>query len=116
DFHFLWRFRFVCLQVKEALDVVQSLLELHHSTSPPVARVLTLITGIGKHSIGGVARLRPAVYQYAARAREVEKRAVVFLFVSASLLRCKRYLQERGYRVAAGRGTLMVDLPGRKLA
>jgi hypothetical protein len=46
------------LQVKEARQVLHSLLDLYADTKTKFLRV---ITGAGKHSIGGQAKLRPEV-------------------------------------------------------
>lgn len=60
------------LTVNEALDVVESLLttfkqNLHDKTRSqlmPCPRFFSLITGVGRHSVGGVPRIRPAVIKY----------------------------------------------------
>lgn len=46
------------LQVKEATQVLHALLDLYADTKTKFLRV---ITGAGKHSLGGKAKLRPAV-------------------------------------------------------
>jgi len=55
------------LHVSEALDVVETVITLkqkERERTGPEAKVVTFITGVGKHSIGGKAKIRPALIEY----------------------------------------------------
>lgn len=59
------------LQVQAAIDLLKQLLALHEKNNPAghgngKPRTLKIITGIGRHSANGKARLRPAVKQFLA--------------------------------------------------
>jgi len=55
------------LHVSEALDIVETVISLKQKERDrygPEVKVITFITGVGKHSTGGKAKIRPALIEY----------------------------------------------------